>query len=90
MEVVRIIIGKTGLIFSGIAVFIIKLYKIFISPLLPPACRYYPTCSTYSIQALQKHGLFRGGYLSAKRILSCSPLGKGGFDPVPEEFYLWK
>ena len=90
MEVVRLIISITGSFLTGVAVFIIKLYKIFISPLLPRACRYYPTCSTYSIEALQKHGLFRGGYLSAKRILSCNPLGKGGFDPVPEEFYIWK
>lgn len=90
MKVVRLIISITSTLMSGVAVFIIKLYKIFISPLLPQACRFYPTCSTYSIEALQKHGLLRGGYLSAKRILSCNPFGKGGFDPVPEKFYLWK
>lgn len=90
MEVVRLIISITSTLMSGIAVFVIKLYKIFISPLLPQACRFYPTCSTYSIEALKKHGLLRGGYLSVKRVLSCNPFGKGGFDPVPEKFYLWK
>jgi len=90
MEVVRLIISITSTLMSGIAVFVIKLYRIFISPLLPQACRFYPTCSTYSIEALKKHGLLRGGYLSVKRVLSCNPFGKGGFDPVPEKFYLWK
>lgn len=59
-------------------------YRGVISPLLPPSCRYTPTCSQYTIEALKKHGPFRGSYLSAKRILSCNPWGGFGYDPVPE------
>lgn len=90
MEVVRVIISRIGAIVSLIAVFIIKLYQIFISPLLPGACRYYPTCSAYSIEAFKRHGPVKGGYLTVKRVLSCNPFFEGGFDPVPEKFYLWK
>lgn len=59
-------------------------YRHAISPLLPPSCRYTPTCSQYTIEALKKHGPFKGMYLSAKRILSCNPWGGSGYDPVPE------
>ena len=59
-------------------------YRYAISPLLPPSCRYTPTCSQYTIDALKKHGPFKGTYLSAKRILSCNPWGGSGYDPVPE------
>ena len=58
-------------------------YRSAISPLLPPSCRYTPTCSQYTIEALKKHGPFKGAYLSAKRILSCNPWGGSGYDPVP-------
>ncbi len=61
----------------------IKFYQNFISPLTPSACRYTPTCSTYAIQALKKHGPFKGSYLAIKRILSCNPWGGHGHDPVP-------
>ena len=64
-------------------IFLIRFYQSVISPLTPPACRYSPTCSQYTIEALKKHGLFYGGYLGAKRILSCHPWGKNGYDPVP-------
>jgi len=64
-------------------IFLIKAYKLVISPILPPACRHYPTCSEYAIEALRKHGLFKGSYLGAIRILKCNPLFKGGYDPVP-------
>ncbi|MCW1953040.1 MAG: membrane protein insertion efficiency factor YidD [Flavobacteriia bacterium] len=64
-------------------VYLIKFYRGFISPLTPPSCRYTPTCSAYSLEALQKHGLFKGSWLSAKRILSCHPWGGSGHDPVP-------
>ncbi|PIR39213.1 MAG: membrane protein insertion efficiency factor YidD [Alphaproteobacteria bacterium CG11_big_fil_rev_8_21_14_0_20_39_49] len=67
-----------------ILIAIIKLYKIVISPFLPRACRYLPTCSEYSAEALKTHGIIRGGYLSIKRILSCHPWGKHGYDPVPK------
>jgi putative membrane protein insertion efficiency factor len=62
---------------------LIKGYQILVSPLLPPRCRYTPTCSQYAKEALQKHGLLKGGYLGLKRILSCHPWGGSGFDPVP-------
>ena len=64
-------------------VFVIQLYKIFISPILPPSCRYSPSCSTYAIEALKKHGLAKGVFLAVKRIVSCHPWGGRGFDPVP-------
>lgn len=68
----------------SIAVFALRAYKRVISPLLPPACRFYPTCSEYAAQAIAKHGLARGGILAAKRLVKCNPLHPGGFDPVPE------
>jgi putative membrane protein insertion efficiency factor len=73
---------KKILIFPFIA--LIKVYKYSISPLLGESkCRYQPSCSTYAIEALQRHGLLKGGYLAAKRILSCHPWGGHGYDPVP-------
>jgi len=62
---------------------VIKLYRKLISPLFPPSCRYYPTCSAYAIEALNKYGVFKGSWLAALRILKCNPFFKGGFDPVP-------
>lgn len=64
-------------------VLLIKFYQFFISPITPAACRYQPTCSNYSLQALQKHGLLKGLFLAVKRILSCHPWGGSGYDPVP-------
>jgi hypothetical protein len=58
-------------------------YRYFISPIKPPTCRYTPTCSQYAVEALQKHGPFKGFYLAVKRILSCHPWGGSGYDPVP-------
>ena len=63
----------------------IKIYKLFVSPFLGYSCRYSPTCSDYSIEALETFGLSKGIYLSCKRILSCHPWGSGGFDPVKKE-----
>ncbi|WP_394759496.1 membrane protein insertion efficiency factor YidD [Flavobacterium sp.] len=63
--------------------FVVRFYQIVISPLTPATCRFTPTCSHYTVEALQKHGLFKGGYLGAKRILSCHPWGRSGYDPVP-------
>lgn len=63
--------------------FLIKIYQNFISPITPATCRYLPTCSHYAKEALQVHGIFKGGWLAIKRILSCHPLGGKGFDPVP-------
>ncbi len=61
----------------------VYIYRGAISPLLPPSCRYTPTCSKYAIEALKKHGPIKGLYLSVKRILSCNPWGGSGYDPVP-------
>ena len=66
-------------------VLLIKGYQKFISPLTPSSCRYSPTCSQYAVEALQKHGLLKGGWLAIKRIGSCNPWGGSGYDPVPEK-----
>lgn len=66
-------------------VFLVRFYQVAISPYTPSTCRYQPTCSHYTIEALQKHGLVYGGWLSLKRIFSCHPLGGSGYDPVPEK-----
>lgn len=61
----------------------LRLYQLTLSPLLPPACRFHPTCSTYAIEALSRHGLLRGSLLTVKRVARCHPFTAGGFDPVP-------
>lgn len=61
----------------------IYFYKACISPLLPPACRYVPTCSEYAVQAIKKYGPLKGGWLALKRIGRCHPWGGSGYDPVP-------
>jgi len=61
-------------------------YKCLISALLPPACKFYPTCSAYAVEAIKRHGVIKGLYLSMVRIIKCSPLTHGGFDPVPDRF----
>ncbi len=61
----------------------IRGYQLFISPILPSACRYEPSCSNYGLQAIKKHGPFKGGYLTVRRILRCNPWGGHGHDPVP-------
>lgn len=66
-------------------IMLVRFYQIAISPILPAACRYSPSCSQYTIEALRTHGLFKGGWLSAKRIISCNPWGGSGYDPVPEK-----
>jgi len=66
---------------------IIRFYQKFLSPLKPPTCRFYPTCSHYGLEAVKKHGALRGGYLTAVRILKCHPFHPGGVDFVPEN---WK
>ena len=58
-------------------------YQIVLSPLLPAACRYYPSCSTYALEALEKHGAWRGSWLAIKRVGRCHPFRAGGYDPVP-------
>lgn len=61
----------------------VYIYKYSISPLKQPSCRYTPTCSQYAIEAVMKHGILKGGWLSVRRILSCHPWGGSGYDPVP-------
>lgn len=65
-------------------VIFIRFYQILISPLLPASCRFHPTCSQYSLESLQKHGLWKGGKLALKRISQCHPWGGQGHDPVPD------
>lgn len=66
-----------------IALGLIRFYQLAISPLTPPSCRYIPTCSQYGYEAITKHGLIKGGLLTAKRLLRCHPFSRGGIDPVP-------
>jgi putative membrane protein insertion efficiency factor len=77
-------------IFTYLLIKAIKIYKFLISPLLGNSCRYLPTCSEYSIDALKTYGFFKGIFLSIKRILSCHPWGSGGFDPVKKEMKVKK
>lgn len=63
-------------------VFLIKFYRKNISPLKKPCCRFYPTCSEYTLESLEKYGVLKGGFMAIKRILRCNPFNKGGYDPV--------
>jgi putative membrane protein insertion efficiency factor len=60
----------------------LRLYKTFVSPFLPPACRFMPTCSEYAMQAVEKYGAIKGTWMGVKRILRCQPFSRGGYDPV--------
>jgi len=66
-------------------VLLVRIYQTLISPLTPATCRYQPTCSYYTLEALKKHGLIKGGKLAVKRIFSCHPWGGSGYDPVPDK-----
>ncbi|MBE7412105.1 MAG: membrane protein insertion efficiency factor YidD [Leptospiraceae bacterium] len=68
---------------NKLAILLIKIYKTFISPILPGVCRFYPSCSEYSLQAYQNYNFFMATYFTIKRILRCNPLSKGYFDPLP-------
>ena len=64
-------------------VLLVRFYQIAISPSKPPTCRFSPTCSSYALEALKRHGLFKGGMLAIRRIMRCHPWGGSGYDPVP-------
>ena len=68
-----------------IVIWLIKCYQRGISPLKPPCCRFVPTCSQYAVEAVQRFGVIKGGFLSLRRIMKCHPLHEGGYDPVPEK-----
>ena len=68
---------------TAAALAILRWYKRSVSPLLPPSCRYTPTCSEYAMEAIERHGLIQGSYLATRRVLSCHPFSRGGYDPVP-------
>ena len=63
---------------------IVRAYRYFVSPMLPPACRFFPSCSAYAEEAIERHGAFRGGWLAAHRLCRCGPWHQGGLDPVPD------
>jgi len=65
-------------------IWLIKGYRMFISPMFPPTCRFQPTCSMYAMQAIERFGVWRGGWMAIRRILRCHPFHPGGYDPVPE------
>jgi uncharacterized protein len=64
-------------------IYAVRGYQVSISPLLPATCRYHPSCSNYAIEAIERHGAVRGGWLAARRIARCNPFVAGGYDPVP-------
>ena len=66
-------------------IWLVRGYRILISPLFPPTCRFYPTCSSYAIDAIERFGAVRGSILAIRRILRCHPLHPGGYDPVPDK-----
>ncbi|MFZ5899117.1 MAG: membrane protein insertion efficiency factor YidD [Bacillota bacterium] len=67
---------------TALMIGLIRIYQLAVSPLLPACCRYYPSCSEYAVQALRKHGPFRGSLMAARRLLRCHPWSPGGYDPV--------
>lgn len=78
----RLYIGFKNLL-AKLLIGLIRLYQVTLSPYIGRACRYTPTCSNYGIEAIRKHGPFKGSWLTLKRVLSCNPWGGSGYDPVP-------
>jgi uncharacterized protein len=66
-----------------ILIFLVRGYQVVLSPLLPASCRFYPSCSAYAVQALERHGALRGSWLALRRLARCHPFRPGGYDPVP-------
>lgn len=75
--------GRVGV--TWLLLLVIRGYQRFVSPLTPPSCRFYPTCSHYTYQAIERYGLWRGGWLGVCRVCKCHPFHAGGYDPVPEK-----
>lgn len=75
--------GGGGRTMKALVLGLIRLYQWTISPLLPPACRFVPTCSAYGFDAIERHGVWLGGWLALRRLLRCHPFTAGGYDPVP-------
>jgi hypothetical protein len=74
---------------NKVALGLIRFYQRWISSLTPPSCFFYPTCSHYTYQAIERFGLWRGGWLGLGRVCRCHPLARGGYDPVPEKWLFW-
>lgn len=70
---------------KSVCLALIRLYQWCLSPLLPPSCRFYPTCSQYAFEAIERHGVLRGGWLALRRLGRCHPFHPGGFDPVKDK-----
>ena len=70
---------------ARVLIWLIRIYQRYISPLFPPACRFYPTCSQYALTAVERFGAVKGGYMALHRLLKCHPFHPGGYDPVPEK-----
>ena len=83
MDVIKKIFGFIKRIPVFVALFFIYAYRVIISPMFSPCCRFTPTCSEYALQAFKKYGFFKGGMLTAKRLIRCRPGGDYGYDPVP-------
>ena len=79
---IKIFLGLISALPSWVIKLLLKSYKNFISPLLPGTCRFYPSCSSYALQAFSKYGFFKGFWLSLKRVLRCHPFNAGGYDPL--------
>ena len=75
---------------SSLLILPIRFYQLCISPLTPPSCRFTPTCSSYAVESLRRHGPVKGLWLAVRRLLRCRPGGGYGYDPVPEEFHFFK
>ncbi len=77
--------GSEGFVLSAVLRGLIRGYQLFLSPLLPPSCRYLPSCSEYAAEAIARHGAWRGTWLALLRLLRCHPWGGSGYDPVPPQ-----
>jgi putative membrane protein insertion efficiency factor len=76
-------VSRASRLARSVVVAPILLYRRLISPLLPPSCRFHPTCSSYALTSIERFGIGRGGWLAVKRIARCNPFNEGGYDPVP-------